>query len=206
MTIRFRLANMDLSTPGPWPLDEAGAHYLLRVHRLKQAALVMVFDGGGLERAAHLELEAGAPYLVPHGAVVEGLGGAPITVCYGLPKGDKLDRVARQLTELGVSRLLLINCQHSVVRLSGQKAIKRRERLMRVVAEAARQSGRSDLMEIAGPVSVRDALDQLTHHTVLVFDVDGHQTVDTIVFDKSTAVFIGPEGGFSESEFDRYAR
>ena len=200
MTVRFRLEVVELDRDEPWDLDEAGLHYLTRVHRLKPGDLVTIFDGHGRERNAQLTLTDGAFQLVPHGPVKPGLLGSPVTVVYGVPKGDKLDRVARQLTELGVGRLILVACDRSVVKLTPQRAGKRLDRLRRVIDEAARQSGRSDVMSVDGPYTMSEALTQLSDHRLLVFDPSGQKDHEAIVPSQATAVVVGPEGGLSQAE------
>jgi 16S rRNA (uracil1498-N3)-methyltransferase len=205
MTVRFHLADIDLRTPGPWPLNQDGTHYLSRVHRLREGDLIIVFDGAGLERQARILRVEDALYLTPEGALVKGLAGAPVTVCYGLPKGEKLDRVARQLTELGVRHLTLVRCDRSVTKLTDDRAEKKRARLKKIIAEAARQSGRSDAMTISGPMGVSDTLSDTKDQTVLVFDPTGTHGIEQLQMTGAVTLYVGPEGGFSPSELSQLA-
>ena len=95
---------LDLTRGGPWPLNEASVHYLRRVRRCQEGDLLVAFDGLGHEIDAQLALMDGTWVITALGPPRVGQTGAPISVYYGLPKGEKLDRVTRQLTELGVQR------------------------------------------------------------------------------------------------------
>ena len=199
MTVRVPMHGVDLRTDGPWALSERAQRYLTRVHRLGEGDLVTAFSRDGVEVDARLVL--GETWsLAPTGPHREGLRGAPLTVCYGLPKGDKLDRVARQLTELGVERLVLLSAARSVVKLTAGRADKRRSRLERIAEEAARQSGRADSLAVVGPMSLADALTVCSGGTRLVFDPSGEAALDDVDWTCPATIFVGPEGGFSPEE------
>ncbi len=189
-----------------WDLPADRAHYLVRVRRLKAGDGVRVFDGAGHEVDAVLVApEAdGAPWrLARAGAVEKGRRAAPLTLVYGLPKGDKLDRVARQITELGAARLILLDCARSVVKLAGPRAAKRRDRVLRIVDEAARQCARADTPAVIGPVSLDAALAATADETrwVLHPGADGRVTpLDAAPCAPPLALFVGPEGGFAPAE------
>jgi len=200
MTVRLHLVAVDLQAPGPWPMDQDSIHYLCRVHRLGEGDSLVVFDGAGRERAAQICRFDGHLSLEPMGELVTGLMGAPVDVCYGLPKGEKLDRVTRQLTELGVRTLTLVSCDRSVTKLTAARAEKRRARLARIIAEAARQSGRSDAMAIKGPVTLSTSLSETEGETVLVFDPTGEHRIEDLELRGAITLYVGPEGGFSPAE------
>ncbi|MFN3199842.1 MAG: RsmE family RNA methyltransferase [Bradymonadia bacterium] len=185
-----------------WPLTEEARHYIVDVRRLKAGDPLRVFDASGLEAPATLVVHDGIWSAEATGPLVQGHGGADLTVCYGLPKGEKLDAVLRQLTELGVGRVVLMQTAHSVVRLDAQRAAKKHARWSRIVQEAARQCGRADALHIEGPVPFEEALvrtREIPWRGIL------HPTVEGEAWSSLThggALFIGPEGGFSTQEVD----
>lgn len=201
---RVGLPGADLSADG-WPLPERQAHYLLRVRRASAGETVRVFDGAGREADARLEAPAteGDPWrLARTGPVEAGRRAAPITLVYGLPKGDKLDQVARQITELGAARLLLLDCARAVVRLDGPRAAKRRDRLARIMVEAARQCGRADAPSLDGPLSLREALAATADHTRWVLHPEDGAPLAEAPAAAPLALFVGPEGGFAPAEIE----
>ena len=202
--IRAKLPKNTIIQDGPWPLTDELVHYLTRVHRLAENASVVAFDGTGLECGARLIERNGTWWLEATEGPREGRQGTEVTLWYGLPKGDKLERVTRQLTELGVGGLTLISCQRSVVRLAPKRAEKRIARLNRIADEAARQSGRADTLNICGPKTIADALESNALDTLIVFDPTGNQRLDEIDLDGTVGVVIGPEGGFTAQEIEAF--
>mgnify|MGYP002885589414 CR=1 FL=1 len=199
MSVRVPLHGANLRDGGPWSLDERAAHYLLRVHRLREGDLVTVFSRDGVEVSARLV--AGDPWVLnAQGEPREGLTAAPVIVCYALPKGDKVDRVVRQLTELGVERLLLFGGARSVVKLSPERAKKKLERWDRIASEAARQSGRADSLIIEGPFTLNEVLERTAAGSQLVFEPSADGTLDRHEWSCPVSLFIGPEGGFAAEE------
>lgn len=201
MSVRVSLDGVDLQTGGPWPLDERAQHYLLRVHRLKAGSRVTLFARAGREVDARLS-KGDTWSLVAEGPVRQGLTGSPVTVYYALPKGDKVDRVVRQLTELGVSRLCLFAGERSVVKLTAERARKKLQRWGRIGEEAARQSGRADSLVIDEPTTLSACLDALETGTHLVFEPSATRSLDLIEWECPVSIFVGPEGGFAPEELE----
>lgn len=198
--IRVPLPGADL-TAERHPLPPETAHYLHRVRRLGPGDPVRLFDGAGHEADATLGGDPDALWAERTGPVETGRRGAPVTLVYGLPKGDKLETVARQITELGAARLILLDARRSVVRLTGPRAAKRRDRLARIMAEAARQSGRADTPALLGPVDLAAALDATADcPTRWVLHPDAPHDPDAPPPTAPLAIFVGPEGGFDPDE------
>ena len=175
-------------------------HYVLRVHRKADGDECIAFDGQGQERRVQLRVEGESVRAIAVEACRQGRSGYPIHVYYGLPKGDKLDRVTRQLTELGATRLVLIETERSVVRWPASKQQKKLDRLQRIVTEAARQSGRCDTMKIEGPISIQTASERMQGTTTIVFDPTGEMPCPPLPSDTLVNLVIGPEGGFAPQE------
>ncbi|MHC4836785.1 MAG: RsmE family RNA methyltransferase, partial [Planctomycetota bacterium] len=174
------------------------------VRRLERGARLVVFDGDGAEADALLEVGEDGQPIVRIEAVRVGRTGGPVTLCYGLPKGDKLDHVLRQVTELGASRVLVVDCARSVVRLEGSRAEKRRARWRRVVDEAARQCGRADTPDVQGPLPLDAALERTADSGAQwLLDPAAGQDVASVPAAPPIAVWVGPEGGFSPEERGR---
>lgn len=134
------------------------------------------------------------------------IAGTPrITVCQGLPKGEKTDLILQKCTELGVARIEFFQAARSVTRLEDERAAKRLSRWERIVQEAARQSGREDIPSVGFSGSLEKALrgknpslglllwedeEDLSLREVLA----GRERPETIF------VVIGPEGGLTPEE------
>jgi 16S rRNA (uracil1498-N3)-methyltransferase len=182
------------------------AHYLTGVLRLPDGEKLTVF-GGGFEADAVLGVS-------PEGAVT--LWVSPprklaerraVTLLYALAKGDKVDAVVRDATELGVTELVIFAAERSVVKLDDDRAAKRTERWQKIAEEASRQSGRADTPRLTGPLPFAHALAHVhsTHKWLL------HPAAPALLADgltpvlhtsESLAFAVGPEGGFSDAELE----
>lgn len=193
---------------GRQTLESEVARYLLRVHRLGQGDTFVAFD-------PEARLEAVATLVTDHpkapvceiatpvpATLVSTL---PLTLLQALGKGDKVDRVVRDATQLGVQRIVLVETERSIPERSDKHRDKER-RYARIALEAARQSGRGDVPVLAGPESLEAALESVAGASLkLAF----HASADTNLRQLfgthserpgSIAACIGPEGGFSGAE------
>lgn len=185
-------------------LSAEHVRYCVQVHRLQPGASIMVSDGCGSRAECLLESNEGQWQIKRVSELSHDDNIAPITVFFGIPKGDKLDRVVRQLSELGINELILVKMERNVVVLDGARRDKRLERLRRVAAEAARQSERSSLLTIDGPISFQDAIDVAQQRDRIFFCQPGAERKIPVMDDDSTcAVFVGPEGGLSTTENEK---
>jgi 16S rRNA (uracil1498-N3)-methyltransferase len=205
-------------------LDEALTRYLCVVLRLSEGATFVGFNGEGAERRYLLERpEEGQWWASALEPPREGRSGAPLTLCYGVPKGDKLDLVARQLTELGVGGLALWAAERSVSVWRKEKAQSKLARLEKVVAEAARQCGRADTLTLTPPASLTALIERFESAplklyldprapltlTALSSELGaGEERVEERVEEQveeawgEVVALVGPEGGLSAQEIE----
>lgn len=127
----------------------------------------------------------------------------------GLPKGEKMEFVIQKSVELGVSRVVPVLCERTVVKLDDKRALARQIRWQRVAAEAAKQSRRTVVPEVAVPLPFRQVVQQINSDVLAVmpWEEEHIRGIRTVLKSKaaghrSVAVFIGPEGGFSREETD----
>lgn len=174
----------DVATP---VLDDASDHHLRRVLRVRAGELVTVTDGRGRWRACR----AGAAGLEPDGDVIHvDATGALVTLAVAVPKGDRAEWLVQKCTEIGADRLVLLHAEHSVVRWSADRVERHLERLRRVMVEAALQSRRVWLPELAGPLPATEVLPGV------VAAEPGGRPLTPADF----TVAVGPEGGWSPAE------
>lgn len=198
---RVPLPGVDLGAER-WALPAAAIHYLVGVRRLAPGARVVAFDGAGREATARLAEVEGLTVLLREGEVRAGRTGAPVVLVYALPKGDKLEDVLRQTTELGVAEIVLFQAERSVSRLPGDRADRKRERWAKIVDEAARQCGRADVPRVTGPLPDLAAALATTAAvpTRLLLHPEGDSGLADAPIGAECAIFVGPEGGFSPAE------
>jgi RsmE family RNA methyltransferase len=118
-----------------------------------------------------------------------------ITLVMSLVKKDTFETVVRCATELGVHRIIPLLADRS------EKKKLNFERLLSVAAEASEQSGRGTLPELL-PVETMKGATKLTGSCLNIFgSIRGGSGADLPAEKgKPLAVWIGPEGGWTEEE------
>ncbi len=145
-----------------------------------------------------------------------------ITVLQGLPKGNKMDKIVRMNTEIGVSRFVPVITERSIPRLEEVTRNARVNRWRRIAREASKQSGRQHVPEVYDIIKFNDAmklvLEEKTHAKsrgresliLLPWELETSKGIKCILKEKpgfsEVLCFIGPEGGFSHSEVEKAVR
>jgi 16S rRNA (uracil1498-N3)-methyltransferase len=130
-------------------LPAAQAHHALKVLRLRVGDALVLFDGNGGEYPACIE-DAGRQLVVRLGdwQARECEAPVPVTLAQGLPGGDKMDWVVQKAVELGVAAIQPLEMKRSVMRLAGERALKRQAHWQQIAVSACEQSGRNRLPEV----------------------------------------------------------
>lgn len=113
------------------------------------------------------------------------------TLYAALLKRENFELVAQKATEIGISRIVPLITERTV------KTGFNRERIMKIVREAAEQSGRTTIPDLADPILFKDALLAADPKESVLFDLEGREVGTTLA---AKNAFIGPEGGFTEAE------
>jgi 16S rRNA (uracil1498-N3)-methyltransferase len=113
-------------------------------------------------------------------------------------KGERPEWVVQKLTELGVDRIVVVRSARAVVRWDEGRETRAVDRLRRVACQAAAQSRRAWLPEVVGVVSLVE-MRALVAPVALALAEPGADPPTSA----TTAVAVGPEGGWEESELDR---
>lgn len=211
MALNRFFATSPVNSGGVLPLSASDAHHLRDVLRLTPGEEIVLVHAGVATRVRITRADAGADGI--EGEAVEVLRDAAlpsVTLVQGLAKGDKMDDVVRQATELGVARIVPFVAERSVVKLDPLKAAARVERWRRVAAEAAKQSQRTDVPEVTQLVPSVALPELLANSAVLVCweEAAGSPGIggglDALGPDAGTdvAVVVGPEGGLTPWEVE----
>lgn len=192
---------------GTMYVQDAPMQYITRVHRLGVGAQLEVFDPHARAQAEAEIVSVHADRLELHvGALCTGSATAERTVrvVQALPKGDKLDAIVRDATELGASELWLCQSERAVVKLDAARFAHKRERLVRITEEAARQAGRVDVPTLLAPRTLQEcvAADVAEVRLLLAPSATTKIAAPLRAYgrEQSLSFYVGPEGGFSPAE------
>jgi 16S rRNA (uracil1498-N3)-methyltransferase len=120
-------------------------------------------------------------------------------------------------TELGIARITPILARRTEKHLA-LAAPKRAERWRRIALEAAKQSRRTDIPEIADPIALKAALEQEQSPTRILLSETEQATTLTEALEAShraaaseavrqeAALAIGPEGGWTPEEMTLFTQ
>ena len=208
MKVRLPLSAL---VAGERTLPAAARHYAFRVLRLVDGDAFVAFDPdrareapGTVKDAAQGRVELAEP----REAVV--VAGREILWIQGGAKGEKMDAVVRDATELGATRFCGARTERSLLKLDGTRAEERRARWERIAREAARQSGRGDGVTVLPWMGWTEALALATaalHPGVARFCAWegataplGPPLMAALLTKCPLAFAAGPEGGLTDEE------
>lgn len=189
----------------------ADVNHIRNVLRMRTGEEVLIADGRGAEYRCKLtdlgENEVRAQILWKLDGNAE-LASA-VTLFQGLPKSDKMDLIVQKCVELGVARIVPVSTKRAVVKLDAKKEQTRLKRWNTISESAAKQSGRGVIPEVSGVMTFGKALEEAKKLDVLLIPyeraenmAETRRVMGSIQPGQSVGIFIGPEGGFEESEVE----
>lgn len=185
-------------------LDKEDSRYISSVLRMRGGEELIVVDKDGYEILSSVVTLSKDEVILRAVKRSENISESPcrVTLYQSVSKGERMDLTIQKSVELGVYKVVPVFSERCVVKPGKDSKI---DRWQKIALEAARQSGRGIIPEVASPMSFKDALKDAEDKAIKLFpwEEEHGQTlkrvIDGTTFD-SAAVFIGPEGGFSEEE------
>jgi 16S rRNA (uracil1498-N3)-methyltransferase len=185
-------------SPGPVTIQGPEAHHLATVRRFHVGDAVVLFNGDGNEYAAEIvSIDRKAIALnVLHVDQANRELAIDLVVACAIPKGDRADFLVEKLTELGVTELVPLETERSVVKPREAKI----ERWSRAVIEASKQCGRNRLMQIPPMIDWPEFCRQ-PHSGFRKLLADPQASRSALPHPAANVcIAVGPEGGFSDGE------
>lgn len=122
-----------------------------------------------------------------------------------MPKAEKLELIVQKAVELGVGEIIPVLTRRCVSRPDSKSFEKKRVRLARIAAEAAKQSGRGRIPQVREMMDLRSALEEMAARPGAMLFYERSTAPMREVLDRiegEASLLIGAEGGFDESEVE----
>lgn len=195
---------IDVEPNGKIILNEEQSRHISKSLRMKVGDMLTLSCGNGKD----------------YGCIIDTIDSKSVTlsVCYeqannceptvkvklyqGVPKGDKLEDIIQKCTELGITEIQPVLTHRSVSRPDSKSAKKKQARYQKIALEAAQQSGRGIIPTIGEMTDLKTAVSKDNSQLKILFYEGGGSPLKEII-NKNTqtvSIYIGPEGGFEESE------
>ena len=187
-------------------------NHIKNVLRMKQDENVLISDGMGNEylcKISGINNEKVETEIIEEKKAETELP-AKIYLFQGLPKSDKMELIIQKAVELGVYEIIPVATKRAVVKLNEKKAEAMVMRWNLISKSAAKQSKRAVIPTVKNVMDFEQALRYAKDMDAVIIpyeEAQGMERTRAIISEvsncKSIAVFIGPEGGFEESEIKR---
>lgn len=175
-------------------LDKSQSHYVSKVMRLKEKEVFSLFNSSGEWEAKISNITKSIVEFNVTKQLRQKENTKDLWLAFSPIKSNYFNFMIQKATELGVTKFLPIIFERTIVRKINK------ERLEKVIIEAAEQSNRITVPSIEDPQKLKSFLN---NDMDLIFtDLNTANTkIDlTKLTTKPTCVIIGPEGDFSEQE------
>jgi 16S rRNA (uracil1498-N3)-methyltransferase len=187
-------------------------NHIKNVLRMKQGEEIVICNGQGkdcyciINMVSEGEITAQIQSQQDTGTELK----AKITLFQGLPKNDKMELIIQKAVELGIHEIVPVMTKRAVVKLEDKKKEEKKRVRWQAIAEgAAKQSGRGIIPTIKPVQSYQEAIRNATEMDLGLIPYEnalGMQYTREIMSNtgqfNSIGVFIGPEGGFEETEIE----
>lgn len=183
-------------------------NHIKNVLRLEAGERLEISDGACKEYDARIETFEKARIVASIIEAAQNRTEPPIevTLYQGIPKSDKMDLIVQKCVELGVSRIVPVITGRTVVKFgTGRDAAEKAARWQKISLEASKQCGRGRIPAVTEPVRFEKALEDMRNYELCIIPYEkesarGIAAALTAGKYRNAAVFIGPEGGFTEDE------
>jgi 16S rRNA (uracil1498-N3)-methyltransferase len=186
-------------------LDRRAHDHAVKVLRLRAGDPLCLFNGQGGEFAAVLTRGAAGGLLAQVGEFSPDRRESPLSVrlVQGISRGERMDYTLQKAVELGVTDIVPVVTERTVLRLAGERAERRLAHWRGVVLAACEQSGRTRVPAVAEPCSLSDYLTgyRAAAGVGLLLDWTASDALtDLGALAGPVSVLIGPEGGLAAAE------
>lgn len=204
-----------LAGRGSIAIEGDAAAHLRRVLRLRVGDAVTLFDGHGGEYAARVagQERRGLQVELGEHRAIERESPLDVSLVQSVARGERMDLIVQKATELGVTRIVPVSSERSVVRLAADQASRKAAHWRAVAIAACEQCGRNRVPEVEPPEPLARVLERFASSrdtpavTRLLLDPEATAALSAHVRDaRQIVLLVGPEGGLGDEEVALAAR
>jgi 16S rRNA (uracil1498-N3)-methyltransferase len=200
----------DLATGQRLTVDGSVGNHIVRVLRSRIGDELTLFNGRGGQYGASIdEIRRDTVQIsVREHRDQERESAFELTLAQGISRGERMDWVVQNATELGVTRIVPLFTERSMVHLDEKQAAKKVQHWRGIAVAACEQCGRNVIPEIAVPVVLYGLLERSESSGLsLLLSPAGEKRIEDLAGNPQGAtVLIGPEGGLAQVEQDAALR
>jgi len=196
------------------------ARHIITVLRKRKGDKIDIFDGYGNEfrvRILEIDRPTGLPRVkgeIINQKIRKTEPKLRITLFQSIPKGNRLEFIIQKATEVGISEIVPITTERTIVRLDYKKIKQRTLRWQKIAQEAAKQSRRSAIPKVGPVLDFSQALKEFSARKfpmgIIAWEMEDKNRLRDVltssvgggISELPLAIFIGPEGGFTAEEVE----
>ena len=127
-----------------------------------------------------------------------------VTLLYCLPKGDKLEFAIQKATELGASRIVLVNSSRTIMKIKKEDEARKLARYSKIALEASEQCSRAIVPSIVGVIPFSKIDKYKSSLNLIAYENERGEgiTKELLEGHNSVSIIVGAEGGFSIEEVE----
>jgi len=196
-----------LSNDAELILQGEQARYLGRVLRSRVGDQLHVFNGEDGQWSANIENISKNAVTLRVVERDETTTESPLKIhlVQGISRGERMDFVVQKATELGIKRLTPVLTNHGIVKFDQQRAEKRQHHWQQIAISACEQCGRTRPPLVDAPIALNSwfgAKDSADSTELILKPGTKIQLASIAPPETKLCLMIGPEGGFSEREYE----
>lgn len=131
-----------------------------------------------------------------------------IRIFQSLPKQSKMETIIQKAVELGVREIIPVNSDRAIVKLKDKDTDKKLLRWNKIALEASKQSKRIVVPEVKDVINLKDIKSIYKDGIdIVAYESENNISLKSIKSKFNNTIYniyIGPEGGFSESEIEYF--
>jgi 16S rRNA (uracil1498-N3)-methyltransferase len=175
-------------------LDKSQSHYVCKVMRIKENEVFSLFNSSGEWEVKILKISKSIVEFNVTKQLRQKENFKELWLAFSPIKSNYFNFMIQKATELGVTKFLPIIFDRTIVRKINK------ERLEKVIIEAAEQSNRINVPVIEQPQNLKSFLKNDMDLIFTDLNASNKKIDQKMITANPTCVIIGPEGDFSEQE------